>query len=277
MSRPLRLEYAGALYHVTSRGNEHKAIYLQESDYKKFLKVLEQVCQRYNWLIHAYCLMTNHYHILVETPEANLSIGMRQLNGVYTQAFNRRHQRVGHLLQGRFNAVLVQKDSHLLEVCRYIVLNPVRAAMVAHCQQWRWSSYGVSCAPHLAPEWLAVDAMLRLFSADLITAIWRYQEFVAQGVGVNLWSQLKHQLYLGSDEFVRQMQEQMPDEELLAEVPFAQKSRDVQPLEWYTTQHADCRNAAIRAAYGSGGYTLAELSSHFKLHYATISRIISNK
>ena len=164
MSRPLRLEFAGALYHVTSRGNERKAIYLDEADFRNFLELVGQVCERHNWVVHAYCLMTNHYHLLVETPDANLSLGMRQLNGVYTQLFNRSHKRVGHLIQGRYKAILVQKDSHLLEVSRYIVLNPVRAGMVDNCIEWPWSSYVFTCALQQAPEWLAVDQLLSLFA-----------------------------------------------------------------------------------------------------------------
>jgi len=109
MARPLRIEYPGAVYHLTTRGNERRAIFTEDQDRKGFLDLLHQVNRRYGWLCHAYCLMENHYHLLIETPEGNLSIGMRQLNGVYTQTFNRRHGRVGHLLQGRYKAVLIQK------------------------------------------------------------------------------------------------------------------------------------------------------------------------
>ncbi|MBD3670659.1 MAG: transposase [Gammaproteobacteria bacterium] len=128
MSRPLRIEYAGALYHVTSRGDGQKDIYLDDKDRRDFLSNLTHVCERYNWVVHAYCLMSNHYHLLLETPDGNLSQGMRQLNGVYTQQFNRTHERVGHVFQGRYKAIIVQKDSYLLELSRYIVLNPVRAS-----------------------------------------------------------------------------------------------------------------------------------------------------
>jgi putative transposase len=127
MARPLRIEYDGAFYHLTSRGNERKAIFKDDTDRQLFLDSLSQVTERFHWLCHAYCLMDNHYHLVVETPDANLSQGMRQLNGVYTQAYNRRHRRVGHLFQGRFKGILVQKESHFLEVCRYVVLNPVAA------------------------------------------------------------------------------------------------------------------------------------------------------
>ena len=126
MARPLRLEFPGAVYHVSSRGNARQRIFFGDADRELFLDTLTQGIARYRWLCHAYCLMENHYHLLIETPRANLSLGMRQLNGIYTQTFNRRHHRVGHLFQGRFRAILVEKESYLLELCRYIVLNPVR-------------------------------------------------------------------------------------------------------------------------------------------------------
>ena len=118
MTRPLRIEYASAVYHITSRGNEKKAVFKDDQDRINFLNTLQHVNKRYNWLCHAYCMMDNHYHLLIETPDGNLSLGMRQLNGVYTQLFNKRHQRTGHLFQGRYKSILIQKDSHLLEVCR---------------------------------------------------------------------------------------------------------------------------------------------------------------
>jgi REP element-mobilizing transposase RayT len=130
MARPLRVQYAGAAYHVTSRGNAGSSIFKDDKDRLTLLKVLKDVNDRYHWFCHAYCLMDNHYHLVIETPDGNLSRGMRHLNGVYTMRFNRDHQRVGHVFQGRYKAILIQKESHLLEVCRYVVLNPVRAGMV---------------------------------------------------------------------------------------------------------------------------------------------------
>jgi len=130
MSRPLRLELAGGFYHVTSRGDGREDIYLSVADRQAWLEVFGQVCKRFNWVCRAWCQVTNHYHLLIETPEANLSQGMRQLNGVYTQRFNRAHGRVGHVFQGRYKAILVERDSYLLELARYVVLNPLRAGMV---------------------------------------------------------------------------------------------------------------------------------------------------
>jgi len=142
MARPLRIEFPGALYHLTSRGDRREAIYEDDEDRQRFLAILGEVAERYNWICHAYCLMTNHYHLVAETVEGNLSQGMRHLNGVYTQASNRRHERNGHLFQGRFKGILVDRDAYLLELARYVVLNPVRAGMAEAPEEWPWSSYG---------------------------------------------------------------------------------------------------------------------------------------
>jgi putative transposase len=138
MARPLRIEFAGALSHLTARGNERRAIFLgkTEDDRQRFLGVLAETCDRFNGSCHTCCLMTNHYHLLVETPDANLSKGMRHLNGIYTQLVNRHYGRVGHLFQGRFKGILLKRDSYLLEPARYVVLNPVRAGMVRQPQEW---------------------------------------------------------------------------------------------------------------------------------------------
>lgn len=150
MARPLRLEFPGAVYHVISRGNARHNIVDDDRDRSQWLTLLAHVVDRYGWFCHAYCLMD-------ETPQPNLSLGMRQLNGWYTQAYNRRHHRVGHLYQGRFTAILVEKETHLLELCRYVVLNPVRAKLVPHPRQWTWSSYRATVGETVAPRWLTTD------------------------------------------------------------------------------------------------------------------------
>ena len=154
MARPLRLEFPGALYHLTSRGDGQEAIYRDDEDRGTCLEVLANTVRRFHWRAHAYCLMGNHYHLLVETEDPNLAQGMRHFNGVYTQRFNRRHGRSGHVFQGRYHAVLVQKDSYLLELARYIVLNPVRANMVRSPRDWPWSSYRATAGLIAAPDWL---------------------------------------------------------------------------------------------------------------------------
>ncbi|MGD2083746.1 MAG: transposase, partial [Chromatiales bacterium] len=183
MARPLRLEFPGALYHVTSRGDGGEDIYIDDTDRAHWLVVLGQVCERFNWLVHAYCLMSNHYHVLLETPDGNLSRGMRQLNGVYTQRFNRAHERVGHVFQGRYKAVIVQKETYLLELARYVVLNPVRARMVRSAREWPWSSYRATAGQAARPPWLATDWLLAGFGRTRSLAQTAYRDFVSQGKG----------------------------------------------------------------------------------------------
>ena len=181
MARPLRIEYDGALYHVTSRGNERKAIFRNANDRSLFLDTLAQVNKRFDWVCHAYCLMNNHYHLVVETRDGNLSKGMRQLNGVYTQAYNKRCGRIGHLFQGRFKAILVQKDSHLLEVCRYVVLNPVRARTIKHPRLYKWSSYRATAGMAQAHPCLTPDEILSHFGQRKLSAQEKYRDFVQEG------------------------------------------------------------------------------------------------
>ncbi len=151
--------------------------------------------------------MDNHYHLLIETPEGNLSQGMRQLNGVYTQCFNRHHKRVGHVFQGRYKAILVQKDAYLLELSRYIVLNPVRARRVRAAKDWPWSSYRATSGVVESPDWLITGWLLSTFTKTKKTAIERYRQFVAQGKNQPApWEYLKNQIFLGDEQFVEDMQ-----------------------------------------------------------------------
>ncbi len=207
MSRPLRLDHAGAIWHVTSRGNERREIFRDDEDRERFLTILGRVVQTFRWRVHAYVLMGNHYHLLIETPEPTLSRGMRHLNGVYTQRFNRRHGRVGHLLQGRFKAILVEKEAHLLELARYVVLNPVRAGMTTTAGQWRWSNYRATAGVGPAPGWLERDWTLAQFAPPR-EARRRYRAFVAQGKGSRYapWEELVSQIYLGGEGFRKRAQ-----------------------------------------------------------------------
>jgi putative transposase len=274
MSRPLRIEYAGALYHVTSRGDGQKDIYLDEQDRNDFLSVLGNVCVRFNWTVHAYCLMSNHYHLLLETPDSNLSQGMRQLNGVYTQHFNRSHRRVGHVFQGRYKAIIVQKDSYLLELSRYIVLNPVRARMVRSAKDWPWSSYRASCGIIAAPDWLSTDWLLSTFAKTRKVAVERYRDFVAKGKSLpSPWENLKNQIFLGDERFVEDMQCKLNLNQELSEIPRAQRRKIHKPLEYYSHLYKD-RNDGIIAAYQSGGYSMKAIGDHFGVHYSSVSKII---
>lgn len=206
MARPLRIEFPGALYHVTSRGDAHEAIYRNDADRRAWLRILAETCKRFCWRSHGWCQMANHYHLVVETPEGNLSRGMRHLNGVYTQHVNRVHERTGHVFQGRYHAVLVERDTHLLELARYVVLNPVRAGIVEDVAQWPWSSYRTFVGRAVASPWLETGWMLSQFGDERSSAVRRFVDFVRAGVGLpSIWNELRADIYLGSDGFVRRL------------------------------------------------------------------------
>jgi putative transposase len=141
MARPLRLQVAGGIYHVTSRGNRRQAIYQDDDDRRQFLALRDRVVRRYGWQIHAYCLMTNHFHLLVETPQPNLSAGMQRLKSEYASYFNSRFALVGHLFQQRFGSSLIEGDEYYEEALRYVAFNPVKAGLCAHPADWPWSSF----------------------------------------------------------------------------------------------------------------------------------------
>lgn len=274
MARPLRIEFAGAVYHVTSRGDGREDVFFRDGDRQVWLSVLGQVCERFGWVIHAYCQMTNHYHLLIETRDANLSGGMRQLNGVYTQRINRVHNRVGHVFQGRYKAILVEKEAYLLELSRYIVLNPVRARMVRTARDWPWSSYRAMAGVIPAPQWLETDGILAALAGRKGEAQTAYAQFIAEGRNQpSPWEELKNQIYLGSDSFVQRMQGRIDANRRSSEIPKTQRRPVVQPLTWYFRAHPD-RDTAIVEAFRSGGYRMREIGDHVGLHYSRISRII---
>jgi REP element-mobilizing transposase RayT len=274
MSRPLRLEFPDALYHVTARGDRQEDIFEDDQDRELFLATLEQVISRFNWICHAWCLMDNHYHLLIQTPDGNLSKGMRQLNGVYTQASNRRHRRVGHLFQGRFKAILVDSDAYLLELSRYVVLNPVRAGIVKKPAAWPWSSYRASVGLEPAAPWLAVDGLLAQFARRRSLARERYAKFVAEGIkAASPWSHLKGQVFLGDEQFIQRMQAHLPSAKDDVQIPRAQR-RPPPPTLAEIEGRARDRNAAIIAAYATGAYSYQQIAAHFGIHFTTVGRIV---
>lgn len=280
MARPLRIEYPGALYHVTARGNARETIFKDDADRKTFLVVLGKIIERYNWRCHAYCLMGNHYHLLIETPDGNLSQGMRQLNGIYTQAFNRRHRRVGHVLQGRFKAIVVDKDSYLLELSRYIVLNPVRAKMVKHPKDYAWSSYRATAGLSRASEFLTRDWLLRQFGQQRRAAEERYRQFVTAGIGEpSPWDRLTGQILLGPESFVKRMARTLKAAATITEIPRRQRLaarphlKTLFPEPGFKDKAA--RDRAIRQAHHEHGYALCEIGRKLDLHYTTISKVVN--
>ena len=273
MARPIRIEFGGALYHVTSRGDRREAIYEDDTDRAHFLEVLGDTVTRFNWQCHAYCLMTNHYHAVIATPDGNLSKGMRQLNGVYTQWSNRRHRRSGHLFQGRFKAILVDADNYLLELTRYVVLNPVRAGMVKRARDWRWSSYRATMGEVAAPDWLETDGLLAQFGPRRKRAVEAYEKFVHEGIGAPIWQHLNRQVFLGDDAFVARALKRDTSRSDDINIPRAQRRAPAPTLEAITKAHRD-RDTAMRAAWNTRQYSYSQIAAHFGVHFTTVGRAV---
>ena len=178
MGHPVRIEEPGRTYHVTARGNGGQVVYVHDADRVDFLRLLERTSERYAWRCLAYCLMTNHYHLAVEIPRGGLSRGMQALNGGYARLANRRHGRRDHLFKNRFFAAPVVSEGHLLDVLRYIVLNPVRAGLCRLPEEWPWSSYRACAGIELSARVLSADDVLRLFGGSPQEARARYRAFV---------------------------------------------------------------------------------------------------
>ena len=279
MSRQLRIEYPGAVYHVTSRGNARNPIFADDEDRETWLAVLGHVVERYQWLCHAYCLMGNHYHLMIETPQGNLSRGMRHLNGVYTQRFNRRHGLVGHLFQGRFKAILVEKESYLLQLCRYIVRNPVAAALTQSAEEWPWSSYRATVGLAKPPEFLTLDWLLEQFSPQRETARILYRRFVEDGSdSCSPWHSLVGRIFLGSEQFSGEWTSRLAESQSLQEIPKAERLAarpDLPSLMGAGCCSREEKDAKIYQAYRVYGYTQKQIADFLGVHYATVSRAIT--
>jgi putative transposase len=280
MARPLRIEYPGALYHVTSRGNAGGRIFRGDKDREYFLDLLGFIIERFHWLCHAWCLMDNHYHLILETPEGNLSRGMRQLNGIYTQKYNWKYTKTGHVFQGRYKAILVDKENYLLELCRYVVLNPVRANIVKRPQDWKWSSYRSTTGTAKPRQWLTTDWILAQFSRIRRRAQRLYHQFIMDGITKEtLWKDLKGQIFLGDKGFIEECKRNLDASSDLREIPrlqrYAERPVLAELLDEEIQRDKVRRNRAIYRAHVKYGYTLREIADHLRVHYTTVSKIMN--
>jgi putative transposase len=233
----------------------------------KWLASLAHACDRFAWRCLAWCLMGNHFHLVLETPRPNLARGMRQLNGRYAQRFNRRHRRVGHLFQGRYSALLIERGPHLLEACRYTVLNPTRTRKPRDYHSWPWSSYRASAGLEPAPPWLELDRLLEHFAPERTLAQRRYRAFIR--AGLHQPQRLRpatSKLYLAQRPYIRRHGGKPNGS---PEIPRTQREPIAHSLEQLF--HAD-NGQAIAHAYHEAGYTLREIADALDLHYSTISR-----
>ena len=268
MARPLRIQGPGLTYHITSRGVGRTRIYLDECDRRQFLSLLVEVVERYALICHAYCEMTNHFHLAITTTDANLSRAIQQLNGDYARWWNWRHERVGHVYQARFDSQLVQDDAYLVNVCRYIVLNPVRAGIVESPEQWPWSSYCAMTGLVECPPFLNCARLLELLDPDNVEeAVNRFRRLVMESGPET--PKLPSDAILGDDAFVARFREHR-----------ARASREVPRREGRLSLDAifhgavtrTARNAAILTAFGER-YAIAEIARYLGLARATVSRL----
>jgi len=298
MARPLRIEYPGAYYHVTARGNERKAIFRDVLDRNKFLVILSSSIEQFVVRLHAYVLMDNHYHLLVETPLGDLSRAIRYLNGVYTQYINRRYRRVGHLFQGRYKAILIDKDSYLIELSRYIHLNPWRVRGSGRDPlRYRWSSLRAYIDREKAPEWLETVEILGLFGQKRGKAQRAYVEFVREGMerGIKTpWDEVRWQSLLGPSSFVEEIEDRfLRDREIgLTEMKGLRESRKrvkaerlvgvvcayyrIKPGDLPKRSH-DYTEAREVASYLMRRYSLmrlVEIGEQVGLHYSTVGNVV---
>jgi REP element-mobilizing transposase RayT len=263
MSRPLRVLFPGAVYHVTARGNEHRPIYRDADDRDEFLGVVALAVERYGLVCHGYCLMGNHYHLVLETPRANLPTAMRHINGCYGQVFNRRWHRVGHLFQGRYDATLVEKDAHLLETVRYVALNPLRTRppLCEAPERWPWSSYAALAGLVPTPPWLAVDWVLGQFGDDYESARRRLVAYVGDARP----AQTASGIFFASEQFVRAVTTGLRP---IPEIPRSHW----QPMRPALDELFATAASPIATAYRDYGYTLREIADYAGRHPSTISR-----
>jgi putative transposase len=284
MVRPLRLEYPGAVYHVMSRGDARKSITRSQNDLLLFLAVLTEACEKYNLLIHGYCLMTNHYHLLIETPDGNLSIAMRHINGVYTQRSNARNKTVGHIFQGRYKAILVDKDEYLLCLCRYIELNPVRAGIVATPAEWPWSSFRqLAGFGEAKTSFLQTDWILAQFGKSKKAARERYIDYVMKEDAAEdkPFERVKNGCLLGSEEFVHRFEMPIWERDEIVEIARRHRYANRPTLEAIfcrsINNSGDDRDKLVWEAVYDFGYRQKEVADYLGLHYASVCRILREK
>ena len=285
MSRPLRIEFEDAVYHVTTRGDRREPIFRGDADRRALLDLIAQAMDRFDAMVLAYCLMGNHYHLVLQTRQPNLSRLMRHINGVYTQSFNRRHGLVGHLFQGRFNAILIDRDAYLLALCRYVERNPVAAGIAPSAMAWPWSSYRAHVGKAAPPAWLDVDGLLGHMlgrtvecADDRALAMLQYTALVEQtdAADAAFWQlNLRGQVFLGGQTFVESLQARLPAQiRSASQVPRRQRLPQGDWAQCVAACHGD-RNQALHMAYRQHGLTMTHLAAAAGLSIAHVSRLIA--
>lgn len=270
MARPIRIEFPGALYYISSVGNGGNPIFKDSDDGSLLLESLEAVCSRFMWKCLSYCFMTDRYHLIVETPESNLSKGMRQLNGTYTQNYNRRHDIGGHVFQGRYKSILVQREKFLVPLVKEIILFPLGAGFVKHPSQFKWASCKYLYGKEETPKWIENGWFSERFSS-----IEHFDNFIMDGENSGILAQARKQIFLGDDDFIVDIQKKVDKEDLSDEIPKTQLAEPVSKTYSELLSKSKNKDEAIAKTYLTGNYTLKEIGDHVGLHYSGISKIVS--
>ena len=269
MARPPRIEYEGALYHVSSRVVTGLRLFHDDADREDLLAVLGQAGERFGWKVHAWCQMNDSYALLLETPKANLSKGMRQVNGVYTQHYNQRHGHDGPVFQGRFKAVVVEKDDYLLPLACDVAAAPVREGLARRAQDWKWSSFLSTSGKAPVPEWLTIKDVLSSITKWRMRAFIAYRKAVARAAKQpSPLAGVRQQVFLGSDDFIADLKQRFFNKNAEPEKP-----RRRLPMDYYRNAIED-RDEAIVAIYLTGNYSMEAIGKEFGIHYSTVSRIV---
>jgi len=297
MARPLRIDVEDGLYHVTSRGWERRVVVRDDRDRQRWLELLERVATRCGWRVFAWVLMDNHFHLYLRTPQANLSAGMHDLNSGYASFFNRRHRRCGALFQGRFKAVLVEEESHALELTRYVHLNPVRAEIVQRPEEYGWSSYRHYLNAGKAPAWLDWQTVLAEVAKDPSRARSAYRRFVEAGLSEPPASPLEAVvggMFLGRGEWIDRWRRRLAREPIRQDVPAQRRlawrptiedvvaavsqAFDVAPGDVLASRRHgnEARLAAIYLARSVGDGAVAAIGRHFGgVSQAAVSKTVA--
>lgn len=278
MSRPVRIEFPGANYYVSCHASMGQCIFLDNDDRGVFINILDSVVNRFRWVLHGYVLMSDHFHLLVEVPEANLSRGMRQINGVYTQHFNRRYGASGALFKGRFKSILFEKNGYLARLHRHLVLNPLRNGEGSSVSRYRWSSHRPVAGITKAPSFLNTETILSLFAKRPADARRKYQSYVRCGIKEDSpLNERQHQVLLGSDRFIKATLPLFTGAAKPRPVAVARKKSLASLFAKIGGKTKVERNELIHRAYIDHKYTLVDIGDFLGLHYTTVSRVINHK
>jgi putative transposase len=266
----LRICFEDARYHIIARSTSDGVLFADDSDREFFIHGLGRIVERHRWICHAYCLMTTHYHLVLQTPRGNLPVGMQQLNGRHAAEFNARRGRTGHLFGSRYRSILIEDARYLLAACRYVVLDPVRAGICNRPEDSRWSSYRATAGLEPRPQFLATETILDEVGGGTYPAAQAaYREFVAAGIGAALADRVRGER-LGGADFLR---DRFGHDPPLAEIPRDQVEPERRPL----SEIFAAEPFAVAAAYRSSGYSLREIATHLGCHYSTVSRRLARE